>query len=83
MYLFIYARIMILLHEIIDVARDSFCQQYNITPAGANMSKKQTCFTLQLNSVYSDIVYLIHCDGQYPITTRRKLKHLQIYWWSN
>ena len=64
---------MILLHEIIDVARYSFCQQYNITPAGANMS------TLQLNSVNSDIVYLVHCDGQNPMTTRRKLKHLQIY----
>ena len=61
LYLFIYARINTLLHEIINVARH-FCTVNNTTSHRLVPTCQQTqrCFTLQYTSVYSDCIYLVH-----------------------
>ena len=70
MYLFIYARIIIIVHGIIDVTRNvctvNKTTSHQLVPTNEHM---QTCFNLQVTSVNSDCIYLVHCDGQFPMTT--------------
>ena len=77
LYLFIYARINTLLHEIINVSR--YFSTVNNTISHQlvpTCQQTQKCFILQLTSVSSYCIYLVHCDGQCPMTTSAVLQIL-------